>query len=300
MNVNTQLTLAEEYKNDNVVYAKANQESIPGDAGMTYHRINLMYRNSDGTVGEFIVPTEQLFSFGVSENTSPETKNVTGYSLPLCLLGRDNSTPEEQAFVDMINSLVEHTKKHLLTDEVKSSLEAWELEASDLKKLNPLYYKKVKGKVVEGTGPVLYAKLLIKKNKKTSEIAIRTVFYEEDVYDEDGEPKEIPAVDLIGGFCHAKAAIKFESIYSGSGKIRFQIKVLEADIHRIGQNKRRFLRTRRKVVEKVNMRATNAASALGGNVEKKEEEEDELNNSDDEKEEPLKKVSVLRVKKGKN
>jgi hypothetical protein len=294
MNPNTQLTNVEDYVKDNVVFSKASKESIPGDQGLTYHRINLNYRNPDGSIGEFVVPTEQLFSFGVSENTSAETKIVSGYSLPLCLMGKDESTPEEEAFVEMINDLVKHTKEHLVQEEVKQSLEMYELEMSDLKKLNPLYYKKVKGKVVEGSKPVLYPKLLVKKEKKTKEIAIRSVFFEQDTFDEDGEPKEIPPLDLVGNYCYASAAIKIESIYCGSGKIRFQLKVLEADIRLLGGNRKRFLRTKKKTVEGVNMKSVSAGSALGSS-RKESDDEDELKDSDDEEE--LAAVSVLRKKK---
>lgn len=292
MNPNTQLTPASEFDTSNVVFSKATSESIPGAEGMTYHRIMINYRNPDNSIGELIVPTEELFSFGVSENTSAETGKVTGYSFPLCLSGRDGATPEEETFIDMVNNFVEHTKKHLLQEEVKESLERYELEPSDLKKLNPLYYKKVKGKIVEGTGPVLYAKLFVKKNKKTGELSIRSVFYEEGTYDEDGEPKEIPAVDLIGAYNHARAAVKFESIYSGGGKERLQVKLVEADVRVQGKGQRRLLRSKKTVTGGVGLEEKNNVKPAGAGPA--DNKEDELEDSDDET--VKKPTSVLRKK----
>jgi hypothetical protein len=63
-----------------------------------FNRINISTRNEDGYIGELIIPTERLYSFGVSENTSQETGNVTGFTFPLCLWSRDGVTPAEKTW----------------------------------------------------------------------------------------------------------------------------------------------------------------------------------------------------------
>ena len=56
----------------------------------------------------------------------------------------------------------------------------YDLESADLKKLNPLYYKKEKGKVIDGSTPTLYPKLnWVKggKDKKREKIEMRKCIY---------------------------------------------------------------------------------------------------------------------------
>ena len=108
-------------------------------------------------------------------------------------------------------------------------IEKYELEAADLKKLNPLYYKKDKGKIVDGTGPTLYAKVM--QNKKSD--MITTPFC-----DENGN--DIDPLSILGKRCYATAAIKFEGIFIGA-RISLQVKVYEAQIKLIDSAPRRFL-----------------------------------------------------------
>jgi hypothetical protein len=91
-----------------------------------------------------------------------------------------------------------------------------------LKKLNPIYQKKEKGKIVEGASPTLYAKLIV--SKKQGEKII-TVFH----HTETNEA--INPLDLLGKHCRAVAAIKFESIFIGGGnKISLQVKLYECQV----------------------------------------------------------------------
>ena len=89
---------------------------------------------------------------------------------------------------------------------------------ADLKKLNPLYWKKDKGKIVEGTGPTLYAKLI--SSKKHNKIL--SMFF-----NMDGD--SIDPLSLLGKYCYSKAAVKIESIFIGN-KISLQVKLYEAEI----------------------------------------------------------------------
>jgi len=212
-----QLTTADGYDVKRMVFSEPQAGSVPNTV-IVYKRIPISTLNEDGTIGDLILPTEELFSFGVSENVNPESKKVNGHVLPLCLWHRDGASPAEKAWTDTFNAIVENCKKHLVDN--REEIEQYELTMNDLKKFNPLYWKRDKankGKIVEGTGPTLYAKLIAsKKNNK-----ILSMFFV------DGE--SIDPLTLLGKYCYVKGAVKIESIFIGN-KISLQVKLYEADI----------------------------------------------------------------------
>jgi hypothetical protein len=210
-----QLTDINNYDVSRMVFSEPQDGSVP-NTPINYRRINISTLNKDGTIGDLILPTEELFSFGVSENLNQETKKVNGYTLPLCLWNRNGGpTSQQRAWSDTFNNIVENCKKHLLNN--KDELELYDLTDADLKKFNPLYWKREKGKIVEGTGPTLYPKLI--QSKKHNKIM--TMFF-----DRDGE--QIDPLTLIGKYGYTKAAVKIESIFIGN-KISFQVKLYEAE-----------------------------------------------------------------------
>jgi hypothetical protein len=225
---NTQLTSAFGYDVKNIRFRKPVDGSILNDT-VKFKRIAIGTKNPDGSLGELVIPTLQVYSFGLSENVNPQTSKTDGYSLSLCLYSKDNVTEEQKKWVETFNSIVEYIKQYLLDH--KDDIEKYELETADLKKLNPLYYKKDKGKIVEGTGPTLYAKVM--QNKKNN--LITTPFC-----DENG--KDIDPLAMLGKRCYATAAIKFEGIFIGS-RISLQVKVYEAKIKLIDSAPRRFLQS---------------------------------------------------------
>jgi hypothetical protein len=210
-----QLTSATDYDVKRMVFADPQVGSVP-NTPISYKRISISTLNKDGSIGDLILPTERVFSFGVSENINPETKKPNGHVLPLCLYNREGPSAAEKAWVDTFNNIVDACKKHLLKN--KEELEQPDLEMNDLKKFNPLYYKKDKGKVVEGSGPTLYAKLIASKKHNK----ILSMFF-----DMDGET--LDPLTLLGKYCFTKAAIKIESIFIGN-KISFQVKLYEAEV----------------------------------------------------------------------
>jgi hypothetical protein len=109
-----------------------------------------------------------------------------------------------------------------------------DLERSDLRKLNPVYYKKTEdGEVAEGASPTLYAKLIV--SKKNGQNKIITEFFD----GVSGNP--IKPLDLIGKYCYTKAVIKIESIFLGS-KISLQVKLYEAEVNLINSGVKKLLR----------------------------------------------------------
>lgn len=223
---NTQLTSAFGYDVKNIRFRKPIDGSILNDT-VKFKRIAIGTRNPDGSLGELVIPTLQVYSFGLSENVNPQTSKTDGYSLSLCLYTKDNPTEEQKKWVETFNSIVEYIKQYLL--EHKDDIEKYELEPADLKKLNPLYYKKEKGKIVDGTGPTLYAKVM--QNKKTNMIT-------SPFCDENGN--DLDPLSILGKRCYATAAIKFEGIFIGS-KISLQVKVYEAKVKLIDSAPKRFL-----------------------------------------------------------
>jgi hypothetical protein len=238
---NTQLTPPAGYDTSRIIFSEAISGSIPNSVPkIEFKRINISTKNEDGSVGELIIPTGRLFSFGVSENTSQETGKVNGYTFPLCLWSRDGPTTEEKAWTDTFSNIVSKCVDHLV--ENREEIDMFELTRSDLTKskggLDPLYWKKEKttnekGKtvlrVVPGTGPTLYTKLIFSKksNKFLSQF-----------FDTNDQPMD--AMELMGKYCFTQAAIKIESIFIGS-RISLQVKLYEAVVEPATSGMKRLL-----------------------------------------------------------
>jgi len=157
MNTNTpQLVSAEGFDVSKIIFSKPQEGSIPDSKpAINYKRVYLSTNYGNGKSGDLIVSTsDNLFSFGVGINENKDTGKANGYSMALCLHNKNGASDPELAFVETFNNIVEHCKKYLIDH--REELDQHELEMSDLKKFNPLYYKKEKGKVVEGVGPTLY------------------------------------------------------------------------------------------------------------------------------------------------
>ena len=240
-NDNTQITPIQGYDTKRMVFSDPISGTIPDSKPkIEFKRINISTKNEDGSTGELILPTTRLFSFGVSENTSQETGKVNGYTFPLCLWNKDGPTEDEKQWTDLFDKIVENCIDHLV--ENREEIEMFELSRADLTKskggLNPLYWKKEKhtnenGKtvmrVVPGSGPTLYTKLIFsKKNDK----------FLSQFFDVNDEP--LNALDLMGKYCYTNAAIKIESIFIGS-RISLQVKLYEAVVEPTSTGMRRLL-----------------------------------------------------------
>ena len=291
---NTQLTTAAGYDTSNMNFSKPEKGTIPG-SGLTYMRIKIGTKYSDGTHGDLIISTDggELYSYGTQENKSPEGK-ITGHVLPLCMWDRDGPTKAQKATTDSIDAIVEQCKDWLLNN--KDKIEKYDLDKSDLKKMNPLYWKREKGKIVEGRGPTLYSKLI--ESKKNG---ILTTFFDIET-DEEIDPLTLKT------HCFVVPAIRIESIFIGT-KISLQVKLYEAVIRPLDRARKSLLRPNAK---KSVVQTNSIVNALGGDesdleevtVEQEDSEQEEnsdgsLEDSDDEEEEekpptPAKKKNVKR------
>ena len=89
----TTLTSASGYNVKNIIFSKPEVGNIPG-GNLTFKRIRIGTRNPDGTTGDLILSTSELFSFGIQENTDMATGKVNGHVMPLCLWSKNGATDE--------------------------------------------------------------------------------------------------------------------------------------------------------------------------------------------------------------
>jgi hypothetical protein len=305
---NTQLTTVTAdapYDTSRLIFSAPQAGSVPdSQPPINFNRINISTMNEDGTVGDLIFPTGRVFSFGVQENINKDTGKVNGWVMPLALWNRDGATDDERAWTDSFNAVVEACKDHLLDN--RDALEKYDLEESDLKKFNPLYWKREKGKIVKGSGPTLYTKIL--HSRKSG--AFVTQFF-------DQNDEEIPALDLLGKYCHVESDVKIESIFVGAAnKIHLQVKLYAGNEIELSQGGMRRLRASRpkaqaKVTESSDMHGDAGSVAdsdeeeaprVVKQVHRKKKPETPLESDQDpesEEEEPKKKIvrRVVRKKK---
>lgn len=235
MSRNNILSPVDQFDVSKIIFSEVQENKVPNTT-ISIKRMNISVLNEDGSVGDLIFPTEKLYSFGVSENKAfGNPDQINGYTLPLCLWNKNGPTKEERHFTDTFNAVVEHCKKHLVENREELGKGFSDLDYPDLKRFNPLYWKKdEKGKIVEGTGPTLYAKLI--QSKKDNKMI--SVFRNE-------EDEIIDPMTLIGKKCFARAAIKIESIFLGA-KIGLQVKLYQVYIEPIESGMKSLLTATKK------------------------------------------------------
>jgi len=267
MSQNNQLSTVSSFNCENILFSKPEIGNIPGQK-IGFKRVRLGVKNDDGSIGDLIFSTpSKLHSFGLQESTDMGTGKLNGYILPLCLWNRNGPSTEEKSFTDLFDDISDYCKKYLVQH--REEIEKYDLDFSDLKKFNPLFWKMDKGKIVENKGPMLYSKVLM--NKKNNKIT--TIFVDED------SNKIIDPFSILNKPSNVTAAIKFESIFIGN-KISLQVKLYEVVVKPIDNSIRGLLRPTAR--EEVDKKATqnygkqvevNVYSCLG--EEEYEEVEDE-------------------------
>lgn len=208
------------------------QKPINGGSPNTF-RIPIGAIKNGRTLPSLFIATPTVYSFGVSpqanigEKVDENLSNVKYYTLPLCLHSKTGPTVEEERFVELFNQLVDACKAYLCSKSVNEELGKFgddQITLADLKKLNPLYYKKDKGVVVAGTGPVLYPKLIVRKDGQSCITSFT-----------DNENTHHDHRSLINKRMHVRCALKLESIFVGS-KVSLQFKVFEVNYKTVNTN----------------------------------------------------------------
>ncbi len=246
---NTKLVDPFEFNANNIVFDDPVAESIPGQPGTNY-RINLGYKNSNGTDGMFILGFDNCYCFGVSENVDQASKKLNGYVAAISLFDMNGPTNKQQKTVSVLSDIVQQCKKHILKDSTQEGLgkidEEDKILESDLRKINLVFWKKENGKPNPELGGTIYPKLIWSKSridsKSGKEIPSKmlTRFFNIDEVDENGEPVEVDPLDYVGKRFIMQAAVKIESIFVGS-RISIQMKIYEAFVRETESGPQRLL-----------------------------------------------------------
>jgi hypothetical protein len=189
------------------------------------YRIPVQMIYPDNRPGPLIVCTPTCFSRGVQKMAMNGKDNYSLHTILWDSRKTEEQTREERLWVNRFNDMIEYIKEYLLMDETKMEIGQPDLEKSDLRKFNPLYYIRDQEtkKLVEGAPPRLYCKFtVIEPNSRRNFLAAR--FY-------DGDGNKLDPMDLIGKQCMVQAALRVESIWvGGGGRITLQLKLHEASV----------------------------------------------------------------------
>ena len=201
---------------ENIIFNEAKEFKVK-DSKIKYKRIPIEVKYPNGKKGSLVIATPLLFSFGVSEKKNQETGKLVGYSIPVCLWGKDSEPNEkEKAFFDTLNNLREICCRHLEKEygpDMASILSS------------PFYYKQVeytdkKGKKKtrddESSAPVLYAKLIYSEKSKK----ILSLFNTK-------AKKALNPLKYVDQYCNVKMALIVEGIFISKTVTSLQIKVHE-------------------------------------------------------------------------
>lgn len=221
---NTQLTT--EFKSENLIFGNLLKGNIP-NTNITFHRIPIQIKNVDGTIGDLIVPTEQITSFGVEEEVDLQTNSPKGtFKFPLALWSLNGPTEKEKKWTDMVMNIAETCKSKILEISKEDDF-PYPVNESDLEDMviRTIYWgkrdNKKKLKDPDTKKPYISPKLVFKYVE--GEKKITTQFYDE-------EGNTIDFDNLKGQRVLARSAIKFESIFCKKGLFSFQIKLIESEI----------------------------------------------------------------------
>jgi hypothetical protein len=299
---------------DNLVFADPDPGSVPfSDPPINFIRVNLLTKNhkfdedgnieidengqtiNDDTMGDLTLSLDRMFSFGVSETTSQETKAVTGHSMSFALWSREGATEREICTSRKLEAIISKCKDHIIT--IKKDLKKPKMVRTDLKDMDKMLYWKEdeNGERVAGQGPTFSPKLIEYKARtdfktgKEKPYQMCTIFYLEDEVDESGEPVEVDPLDFLSTktdkrYCHVRPAVKIESIFFGAKVISIQCKLAEADVAAVKVGPQRLLHGRHKVKvhKEVTINKSKNVNPLLSHEEEKEEQTTECLNEEDE------------------
>ena len=198
---------------NNLCFSEPETKSIPGQK-LSYQRIRLSVKEGDESYDCLFRSPSSLLSWGIQESTDMATNELVGYQMPI-VLWTNSGNDAERSFTDGFHRFCQHTKDYLITN--RSKFGKYDLEASDLKKFNPLYWRMEKGKIVdESKGPTLYGKCLY--DRKSQKIG--TLFVNE-------LTKQIVSPEtLIGKHLYVTFVLRVEGIFIGN-RLSLQMRIAE-------------------------------------------------------------------------
>ena len=178
--------------------------------------IEIQTKYSNNKPGPLVIETPFLFSFGVNERKSIGSDELVGYTLPVCLWGKDEEpTLKQKEFAECLENIKELCHEYLD--------EAYGVDVSDgLRDI--LYYKTItdkrgRKKRDETVPPVLYTKLIYSGKRESIVSLFRTKV--------DGVVDTVDPMIYFEQYCTVKMALIIESIYIGETFASIQVKVRE-------------------------------------------------------------------------
>ena len=221
-----QLSSYENINQENIIFNEAKEYKVK-DSKIKYKRIPIQIKYPNGKKGALVLESPLRFSFGVSEKKNQETKKLVGYSIPVCLWGRDSAPDQKElAFFETLNNIVLMCQNHL-ENEFGPDL------ASFLS--SPFYYKQIeyidkkgrtKTKADDATAPVLYAKLIYSEKSRK----ILSLF-------KGKGGRDLNPFKYINQYCNVKLALIIEGIFISKTVTSLQIKVHECYVKQLEPRK---------------------------------------------------------------
>jgi hypothetical protein len=207
-----QITRANGYNVDNMVFSKpiVNSKPIP------HKRILIKTKYRNGQIGDLIIPTSKLYCIGFKKNKKIGTDELNGYSIPICMWGRDNSTAKQRQWTDMYYDIIQRCKEHLV--DIKDDIGESYLDITQLGNpkifSHPMAWRKENKE--KGLGPILNTKVITKRTQE-NDFLIITDFY-------DNNNQKVDPFTFLDKGCFVHAAVKIESIFIGQ-KMSLQVKL---------------------------------------------------------------------------
>jgi hypothetical protein len=208
----------------NILFSDPVTCPIPGGS-LTYKRVNISVDHQDGNMGELLLKTERLFSYGISESKDKDG-NVISHSLPLVFWGKEKRTELEKSFSDRLQAIVDRCADHIVENRLKFGKPKMTVDYLMDLGFNPIWYPKDKEtkEIIDTLSPRLYPKFIV--SKKNQQVSFITKFF-------DHKNRRIDEpLSLIGKRCYVDAVLKVESIFVGK-EIKLQIKLFEARLYLI-------------------------------------------------------------------
>ena len=205
-----QLTKPSEVRKESVIFCESKTDKHGNES------IKIQTKYPDNKTGPLVIETPFLFSFGVNERKSLDSDELVGYTLPVCLWGKDEDpTPEQTEFFSCLTKIQVFAHKYL---EKTHGADVSE-RLRDL-----LYYKvttdkKGREKKDQSVPPVLYVKLIYSGKRESIVSLFRTKV-----------DKVVDSVDpmiYFEKYCTVKLALIIDSIYISETSAAIQVKVGE-------------------------------------------------------------------------
>ena len=215
---------------------------------------------NSNTIGKIYLKFYKMFTFGVSESLSTDTKEVVGHSMSHCLWSRDGVQEHEIKTSDKLERLITRVKEHLI--KIRKDLKAPKLDMTDLKDMDKmLWWKKDEdGEREKDQGPTFAPKLLETKKRKDNKTGkeipgkMLCAFYLEDEVDENGDPIEVNPLDYLSidtkkKYFHSTSVVLIDDIFFAAKNKTIRTKITEAEIKELEVGPKRFLHGRNKIKE---------------------------------------------------